>query len=98
MAITKTLTADKIETLEDGQVQVRTATVIKEDGTEISVAFRRHVIHPSEITIDNSDGSYIHTATDISSEPTETQAVCNAVWTNAVKAAWKTLPEENRSE
>ena len=42
-----------------------------------------------------ADGTYTHTATDISGEPAETQAVCAAVWTDAVKAAWKTQCESD---
>ena len=83
MAITKTTTADKIETLEDGQVQVRTATVIKEDGTELTRTFHRHVLTPSTKTGDTWG------TTDISSEETRVQAICNAVWTDAIKLAWK---------
>ena len=55
------------------QVQVRTDTIIKEDGKEISRSTHRHVVHPDM---------------DISSENAEVQAVANAVWTDAVKAAW----------
>jgi len=83
MAITKTITADKIETLEDGQVQVRTATIIKEDGTELTRSFHRHVLSPS----DKSSGSWADT--DISGEEARVQAICNAVWTNAVKTAYQ---------
>jgi len=83
MAITKTTTADKIETIEDGSVQVRTATVIKEDGTELTRTFHRHVLHPSTKT----SGSWGNT--DISGEDARVQAICNAVWTNAVKTAYQ---------
>ena len=83
MAITKTITADKIETLEDGQVQVRTATIIKEDGTELTRSFHRHVLAPSTKTGDT------WADTDISGEETRVQAICNAVWTNAVKTAYQ---------
>ena len=83
MAITKTTVADKIETLEDGQVQVRTATVIKEGGTELTRTFHRHVLAPSTKT----GGSWGDT--DISGEEARVQAICNAAWTQAVKDAWK---------
>ncbi len=83
MAITKTTTADKIETLENGNVQVRTATVIKEDGTELTRTFHRHVLAPSTKTGDTWGD------TDISGEDTRVQAICNAVWTNAVKTAYQ---------
>ena len=81
MAITKTTEISKIEVV--GQykaVQVRTDTVIKEDGTEISRNFSRHVLHPDM---------------DISGEDAEVQAVANAVWTDSVKAAWKTFQENS---
>ena len=87
MAITKTITADKIETLEDGVVQVRTATVIKEDGTELTRSFHRHILAPS----DKSSGSWEDT--DISSEKTNVQAICNAVWTSAIKTAYQTAQD-----
>ncbi len=83
MAITKEVVYDKIEIVAYGEwkaIQCREATIIKENGVEISRSFHRHVLSPDA---------------DISGEPTETQAVCNAVWTDAVKAAWKTRCEEN---
>ena len=83
MAITKTMVADKIETLEGGQVQVRTATVIKEDDTELTRTFHRHVLEPSTKTGDTWGD------TDISSEDAKVQAICNAVWTSAVKTAYQ---------
>ena len=64
MAITKEEIAHKIEVLESGNVQVRTATVIKEDGTELTRSFHRHTLAPS----DKSSGSWADT--DISSEKT----------------------------
>jgi len=83
MAITKTTTADKIETLENGIVQVRTATIIKEDGVELTRTFHRHILVPSTKTGDTWGD------TDISGEETRVQAICNAVWTNAVKTAYQ---------
>ena len=83
MAITKTTVADKIETLENGNVQVRIATIIKEDGTELTRTFHRHVLAPSTKTGDTWGD------TDISGEDARVQAICNAVWTNAVKTAYQ---------
>ena len=81
MAITKTTEIAKIEVVgEYKAVQVRTDTVIKEEGKEISRSPHRHVVHPDE---------------DISGEDAEVQAVANAVWTDSVKAAWKTFKENN---
>lgn len=79
MAITKETQITKIEVV--GQykaVQVKTDTVIKEDGKEISRSAHRHVIHPDM---------------DISGEDAEVQAVANVVWTDAVKNAWKTFQD-----
>jgi len=95
MAITKTEIADKIETREDGCVQVRTATVIKEGGTELTRTFHRHVLAPSTLSGGEWDEDGKETKaptwgdTDISSEDTRVKAVCNAVWTNAVKTAYQ---------
>jgi len=83
MAIVKETVADKIETLENGNVQVRTATVIKEDGTELTRTFHRHVLAPSTKT-GSSWGN-----TDISGEDARVQLICNAVWTSAVKTAYQ---------
>ena len=85
MAITKETVVDKIEVLEMGQVQVRTATVIKEDGTELSRTFHRHVVVPS----DKTTGSWEDT--DISGEDTRVQAICTATWTDAVKTAYQAM-------
>ena len=74
MALTEETVQDKIEIVGDYKhVQVRTATVIKRDGTEISRSFSRHVVAPND---------------DISGESAEVQAICNAVHTDAVKAAY----------
>jgi len=83
MAITKTIIVDKIETIENGSVQCRTATVIKEDGTELTRSFHRHVLVPS-IKSGDTWGD-----TDISGEDARVQAICNAVWTSAVKTAFQ---------
>jgi len=85
MAITKETEIAKIEVVGKYKaVQVRTDTVIKEDDAEISRSTHRHVLHPG--TLDASDNLV---ATDISSEDASVQAVANAVWTDAVKTAWK---------
>jgi len=83
MAITKTTVADRIETLENGIIQVRTATILEEDGVELTRTFYRSVLLPS----DKSSGSWEDT--DISGEDARVQAICNAVWTSAVKTAYQ---------
>ena len=85
MALTESIEYDKIEVV--GQykaVQVRKATVIKKDGEELTRAFERYVLHPG--TLNASDNLV---DTDLSAEPAEVSAICNAVWTTDVKAAWK---------
>ena len=85
MAITKEIAVDKIEVLEMGQVQVRAATKIMEDGNELNRSFHRHVVEPS---VKNGD---TWEDTDISGEDAKVQAVCNAVWTNEVKTAYQEM-------
>ena len=84
MAITKTTENDKIEVVSKWNIQVRTATVIKEDGKEHTRSFHRKVLNPG--TLDASDNLV---ATDISKEDADVQAICNAAWTDQVKADYK---------
>ena len=85
MALTESIEYDKIEVVGIYKaVQVRKATVIKKDGTEMARSYERYVLQAG--TLDDSDNLV---DTDLSAEPTEVQAVCNAVWTTDVKAAWK---------
>tara|TARA_A100001015_G_scaffold43535_1_gene47844 strand:+ start:236 stop:526 length:291 start_codon:yes stop_codon:yes gene_type:complete len=92
MAITKEAVIEKIEVVGSWNVQVATDTVIKEDGTEISRSRHRHVLQPCTSAKD-SDDKWTHTDTDISGEASEVQAVANAVWTDTVKANYKTFVE-----
>ena len=74
MALKKEVKVDKMEIVGDYKsVHCRTATIITEGGIELSRSFHRHVLQPDS---------------DISGEPQETQDICNAVWTDAVKEAW----------
>ena len=91
MAITKTTEVPKIEVVGTWNVQVATDTVIKEDGTEISRSRHRHVLQPFTSSADGD--TWTHTDTDISSEATEVQAIANAIWTDTVKANYKTFVE-----
>ena len=85
MALTETTEYDKIEVVGIYKaVQVRKATVIKKDGVELTRSFERYAMQCG--TLDGSDNLV---DTDISAEPAEVQAVCNAVWTSDLKAAWK---------
>ena len=85
MALTKETVIDKIEVLEMGQVQVRTATRVKEDGAVLSSSFHRHVVEPSTKTGDTWGD------TDISGEDARVQAVANATWTSDVKTAYQAM-------
>ena len=80
MAITKETQIGKIEVV--GQykfVQVRTDTVVMEDGEELSRKYHRHALSPDAVITD---------------EHNEVQAVCNAVWTQDVKDAYATFKAE----
>ena len=85
MAITKETVVDKIEVLEIGLIQVRTATVIKEDDAELNRTFHRHVLAPRTKSGDTWGD------TDISGEDARVQAIANATWTDDVKSAYETL-------
>ena len=76
MALNKTQVQDKIEIVNTGEwsvIQVRTATIIDEDGTELSKSFHRHVVAPTD---------------DLANESTEVQAIANAVFTQNMKDAY----------
>ena len=83
MALTKETIVDKIEVLEMGQVQVRTAIRVLEDGTQLSQSYHRHIVVPST----KASGAWADT--DISGEDARVQAICTATWTAAVKTAWQ---------
>ena len=92
MAITKTVVDDKIEVVGDYKsIQVRTATIIKEDGVELTRSFHRRVLDCVSSSYDGS--SWTHTDTDMSSESSELQGIATAVWTTTVKNAKKTANE-----
>ena len=81
MALIEKTIIDKVELVENNSIQVRTATVIERDGTEISRSYHRHVVSPGE---------------DVSNEDAKVQAIANAIWTAEVIAAYQAsiaLPE-----
>jgi PAB1-binding protein PBP1 len=79
MAITKAIADDKIEVVgEYKAIQIRTATIVSEDGTELSRSFHRRVLHPDA---------------DVSGESAEIRGIAAAAWTDEVKAAWQTYQE-----
>jgi hypothetical protein len=82
MALTKTTINDKIEVINQGDwsvVQVRTATIIAEDGAEISRSFHRHVLTPDA---------------DLTAEDADVAAICTPVFTDAAKAAYAAAQAE----
>ena len=80
MALTKSIINDKFEIVSEYKhLQIREATVVSEDGVELSRSFHRKILTPD---------------VDISGETAEIQAICNAVWTDEVKAAWTAFQAE----
>ena len=79
MALEKKVVVDLVEAVENGCVQVRTKTAILEDGKEISSKFHRHVVAPGD---------------DYSGEDAKVQAICAAVHTPEVIAAYKASLDE----
>jgi len=74
MALTKEVKYDQIEIVgEHKAVQCRQATIVSEDGKELSRSFHRKVLHPDM---------------DVSGEPQEVQDICAAVWSDEVKQSW----------
>ena len=93
MAITKEIIEDKIEVVGDYKaIQVRTATVIKEDGVELSRSFHRHALDCVS-SVQADDDSWTHTDTNVSGESAEVQGIATAVWTTAIKNAKKAANE-----
>ncbi len=85
MSLTKEIVEDKIEVVGDfKKIQIRTATIIKDDGKEITRSFHRKTINPG--TLDGSDNLV---DTDTSGESAEVKSIAAAVWTDSVKTAWK---------
>ena len=92
MALTKTLENDKIEVVQKWNIQVRNATVIKDDGKEISRSFKRKVLVPGTL---NASDQLVDT--DFSGEDSDVQAICNAVWTSAVKEEYRVWAVANKN-
>ena len=93
MALTKEIIEDKIEVVgEYRNIQVRTATIIKEDDLEINRSFHRRILECVNSVLDE-DNNWVHTDTDVSSESSEVQGIASAVWTTTVKNAKKTANE-----
>ena len=85
MALTESIEYDKIEVVgEYNIVQVRKKNIVKKDGVQIASNFEIYVLDCGDL-----DASDNLVDTDLSAEPTKVSAICNAVWTTDVKAAWK---------
>jgi hypothetical protein len=91
MAITKQTIVEKIEVVGGWNIQIAQDTVITEDNSEIGRSRHRHVLQPCTSSKDGD--TWTHTDTDISAETSEVQAIANAVWTDTVKANYKTFVE-----
>jgi hypothetical protein len=85
MAITKTIVEDKIEVVQVWNIQVRTATIIKEDGEELSRSAHRRILVPGTLKGGTGSDKDDLVPTDISGESATLQGICNAVWTSQVK-------------
>ena len=83
MALTKTNVVDKIETLENGTIQVRTAIRVLEDGTVLSSSFHRHVLTPGQ---------------DLTDQDPKVVAIANAIWTDEVVSAYEAQMAEQEAE
>ena len=96
MALTKEIIEDKIEIVGTYRtIQIRTKTLIKEDGAELSQSYSRHLLECA--TSSKSGDDWTHVNTDVSSESAEVQAIATAVWTASVVAAKKTWNEANQA-
>tara|TARA_R100001594_G_scaffold5464_2_gene16989 strand:- start:247 stop:546 length:300 start_codon:yes stop_codon:yes gene_type:complete len=94
MALTKTITDDLITIVGDYKhLEIRSATVIKEDGVELSRTFHRKTIIPGDLDKDNN-----LIDTDLSKESAEIRGIAAAVWTDAVKNSWKNALVSNLPE
>jgi hypothetical protein len=83
MALEKIIVVDQIEVVENGCVQVRTATKIVEDGKELSRTLHRHVVSPGD---------------DYSGEDARVQGICAAVHTPEIIAAYQAIVAANRAQ
>ena len=80
MALTKEVVIDKIEVVENGIIQVRQATRIIEDGAQLSQSYHRWSLTPGQ---------------DLTGQPANVVAICNAAWTDEVIAAYQAQQQAN---
>ena len=96
MALTKTTENDKIEVVNKWNIQVRKATVIKEDDVELSRSFHRKVLNPGELKGGDGSDKDDLVDRDISGEDADVQAICNAAWTSQVKTDYTAVLVANK--
>ena len=94
MALTESIEYDKIEVV--GQyktVQVRKATVIKKDGTELTRSFHRYLLDCGTLDVSDNlvDNPLDKESDGVTPIPDEVKSICGIVWTDAVKSAYKAL-------
>ena len=92
MALTESQENDKIEVVNRWNIQVRTATIIKKDGKELTRSFHRKVLTPG--TLDASDNLV---ETNLSSEDADVKAIAEAAWTSQVKTDYTAFLVANKS-
>ena len=97
MALTETQENDKIEIVSKWNIQVRTATVIKKDGVELTRSFHRKVLTPGALK--GGDGADKDTLveTDLSGEDADVKAIAEAAWTSQVKTDYTAFLVANKS-
>ena len=101
MALTESIEYDKIEVVgEYKAVQVRKATVIKKDGTELTRSFHRYILNCGSLDASNNlvDNPLDKEADGVTAIPDEVKNICGIVWTDAVKSAYKAKLIANKSE
>jgi len=96
MALTETQENDKIEVVNKWNIQVRTATIIKKDGNELTRSFHRKVLTPGALKGGDGSDKDDLVDTNISGEDADVQAICNAAWTTQVKADYKAFLIANK--
>jgi len=100
MALEEIIEYDKIEVVGMYKhVQVRKASVVKKDGTELARSFHRYVLDPGTLDGDNNlvDNPLLKEPDGATDIPDEVKAICTAVWTGPVKVAWKTKLIDEKS-
>ena len=100
MALTETIEYDKIEVVGNYKfVQVRKATVVKKDGSELARSFTRYVLDPGTLDGDDNlvDNPLLKEPDGTTDIPDEVKAICTAAWTPTVKVAWKTKLVSDKS-